>query len=39
MLARSKQTGAGIQFEIQDHKHSDASYYAIYRFDGKKKET
>ena len=34
---QGKQAGDGIQFEIHDHKQSDASYYAIYRFDGKKK--
>lgn len=34
-VGKAKQKGAEIQFKIRDHKHSDASYYAIYRFDGK----
>lgn len=36
-VSKATQAGDGIQFEIHDHKQSDASYYAIYRFDGKKK--
>jgi uncharacterized lipoprotein YddW (UPF0748 family) len=36
-VSKATQSGDGIQFEIQDHKQSDATYYAIYRFDGKKK--
>lgn len=34
-LKKTTQTKEGVQFEIQDHKHGDASYYAIYRFEGK----
>ncbi|MEE6132113.1 MULTISPECIES: glycoside hydrolase family 10 protein [Priestia] len=31
-----KQKQEGIEFKVKESKHDDASYYAIYRFDGKK---